>query len=299
VGTLLDEKLDPRDITATIIDLAVKGYLRIEEVKKEGILIDSKDYYLKKLKEPDSNLGKFEAEVMNGLVPKFLPEILVSSLKKKFYTNLDILKNFLYKELERKKYIGRNPEKVRKLYILIGSTLTFLALEVFTSKAGFSWRILGAFAMAGLPILILGRFMPAKTRAGALAKMEILGFQEFLNRAEKTGWRGWRIKTCFQSSCPMPSPLASPTVGQRLSKIFIRIRRSVWDACRLQNLQPLQFLSFLQTHGHKPLLSPVLRTEGKRFRRRSRRWWVLRRRVWGRRRRKLVAYSRPGITTPR
>jgi len=37
VGTLIDERLDPRDITSTMVGLAVKGYIKIEETKKEGL----------------------------------------------------------------------------------------------------------------------------------------------------------------------------------------------------------------------------------------------------------------------
>ena len=33
VGTLIDEQVDLRDISATIIDLAVRGYLKIEELE--------------------------------------------------------------------------------------------------------------------------------------------------------------------------------------------------------------------------------------------------------------------------
>jgi hypothetical protein len=54
VGTLIDENFDPRDITSTIVGLGVKGYLRIEETKKEDLLFDSTDYYLKKIKDPDA-----------------------------------------------------------------------------------------------------------------------------------------------------------------------------------------------------------------------------------------------------
>ena len=36
VGTLVDEVAHPLDVTATIIDLAVRGHLRIEEIPKEG-----------------------------------------------------------------------------------------------------------------------------------------------------------------------------------------------------------------------------------------------------------------------
>ncbi len=36
VGTLVDHKAEMHDITATLVDLAVRGYLRIEEVEKKG-----------------------------------------------------------------------------------------------------------------------------------------------------------------------------------------------------------------------------------------------------------------------
>ncbi len=67
VGTLLDETLDRRDITATIVGLAVKGYIKIEEKKEEGILFDSKDYYLAKQKDADGSLSAFERELMSAL----------------------------------------------------------------------------------------------------------------------------------------------------------------------------------------------------------------------------------------
>jgi len=35
VGAMVDENLDPRDITATIVGLAIRGYIKIEETKKE------------------------------------------------------------------------------------------------------------------------------------------------------------------------------------------------------------------------------------------------------------------------
>jgi len=102
VGTLVDEKLDPRDITSTIVGLAVKGYIKIEEKKEEGLIFDKTDYYLKKVKSHDSNLNPFEIELMKSLLPGDLPGVFISSLKNKFYTNLDLLKKTLYGELVRK-----------------------------------------------------------------------------------------------------------------------------------------------------------------------------------------------------
>jgi hypothetical protein len=186
VGTLLDEKLDPRDITSTIVGLAVKGYIQIEEVKKEGLLFDKSDYYLRKLKEPDGTLGVFEKELINRLFSFAPSRLSISSLKNKFYKDLPFLKKTLYGELVKNKCFLINPEKVRNLYFLTGFLIILLggfALVFFFPYS--MWKGFIASGLTGLPVLFFGRHMPAKTRAGSLAYMAILGFQEFMNRAEK------------------------------------------------------------------------------------------------------------------
>ena len=37
VGVLIDETADPLDVTASIVDLAVRGYLTIEEIPDKGL----------------------------------------------------------------------------------------------------------------------------------------------------------------------------------------------------------------------------------------------------------------------
>jgi uncharacterized membrane protein len=203
VGTLVDERLDRRDITSTIVGLAVKGYIRIEETKKEGVLFDSADHYLKKMKSPDENLSAFETELMKSLFPAGLPGTLVSSLKNKFYTNLDILKRTLYGELVRKKYFLINPEKVRSSYVVTGIIIMVAGAFVFAwLTPGSVGKGIFAAVLTGLPVLGFGRVMPAKTRAGALAHSEILGFQEFLNRAEKDRLERMGDKDLFSKFLP-------------------------------------------------------------------------------------------------
>jgi uncharacterized membrane protein len=188
VGTLIDEKLDPRDITSTIVGLAVKGYIKIEETKREGLMFDKRDYDLIKVKEPDIHLSPFEMELMKNLFSTSPPGIrlLVSSLKNRFYTNLPVLKKTLYGELVREKYFLSSPEKVRNSYIAAGIVVLVFAILAFLflvpSSGGKSFI---AGLLTGIPVLAFAKFMPAKTRAGASAYMDILGFQEFLNRAEK------------------------------------------------------------------------------------------------------------------
>jgi hypothetical protein len=49
-GTLLDDTIHPRDITSTIVDLAVRGYIRIEEKVDTFLLFHHKDYLFTLLK---------------------------------------------------------------------------------------------------------------------------------------------------------------------------------------------------------------------------------------------------------
>ncbi len=60
VGTLVDEKADPIDVTATIVDLAVRGWLRIEEVPRSNPNKKAKDWTLVQLKNRDGTLLPFE-----------------------------------------------------------------------------------------------------------------------------------------------------------------------------------------------------------------------------------------------
>src|SRR5690554_2221404 len=63
IGTLLDERADPHDVTATLVDLAVRGYLRIDEVPRKNPSKRAKDWNLVKLKSSDASLASFESDL--------------------------------------------------------------------------------------------------------------------------------------------------------------------------------------------------------------------------------------------
>src|SRR5262249_47966442 len=68
-GTLIDDSVDARDITSILVDLAVRGYLKITEVNQSHLLIfKNKDYLFESLKEPAdwSQLAPFERTMMEN-----------------------------------------------------------------------------------------------------------------------------------------------------------------------------------------------------------------------------------------
>lgn len=203
VGTLIDEKIDPRDLTSTIVGLAVKGYLQIEEKKKEGWVFDQMDYDLIRVKEPDAHLTPFEQELMGRLFSFSPSRLSISSLKNKFYTNLPALKKALYGELIRKRYFLSDPERVRNSYRIAGVLIAvFGTFALAFLSPNFMGRSVVACLLAGVPVFFIGNFMPSKTRAGALAYMETLGFQEFMRRAEKDRLERMGDKNLFSKFLP-------------------------------------------------------------------------------------------------
>jgi uncharacterized membrane protein len=201
VGTLIDEKLDSRDITSTIVGLAVKGYIKIEESKTEGLIFDSTDFYLVKVKAPDDNLSHFETILMSKIFTTERPGRMVSDMKNQFYRELDLLKKTLYGDLVSKRYFLVSPEKIRSVYITAGIFLVVLCSIVFAMLVSPGKGIVAGL-LAGLPVLAFSKAMPAKTRTGASAYMDILGFQEFMERAEKDQLERMRDKDLFSKFLP-------------------------------------------------------------------------------------------------
>ena len=180
-GTLVDERADISDITSTVIDLAVRGYLRIEETEStKFFFFTDRDYKLIRLKDPaPGELKAHEQKVFEGIF-KGRQNVMVSDLKDKFYTELPPIKKALYKELIDKKFFPADPEKVKGIYKWIGIIILILGFVLFSN---FPLKI--SIALSGLVILIASRYMPRKTKEGTLLNEELLGFREFIDRAEK------------------------------------------------------------------------------------------------------------------
>lgn len=195
-GTLADDKADNKDVTAAIIQLAVKGYLKIRKVKRGVSLFKSDDWQLVRLKTIDESLADFEKELMQRLFSydeakvEAGAEINPSSversvslfrLKDKFYKDQENIKNLLYYSLVLKGYYHRAPQDVRNKYLGVGAVVIFLSL--------LSGEFLGAYntiamMISGLPIVVFGLIMPAKTRKGVEARDKVFGLKEYLWVAE-------------------------------------------------------------------------------------------------------------------
>jgi uncharacterized membrane protein YgcG len=191
VGTLIDGKPDMRDITATIVDLAVRGYLHITESESGGVFgfFSSKDYTfaLKKPREGWSGLKTHERDLLDAMFGTG-DEVRLADLKNKFYKHLPGLRDGLYSGLVSGGFYKARPDRVRLAYIAGGIAAGVAIGVVSASIMGALGMQPGAGIIAGVlsaaAIIGFGIFMPARTIHGTRGLESILGFQEFLSRVE-------------------------------------------------------------------------------------------------------------------
>jgi uncharacterized membrane protein len=181
LGTLVDERVDQRDIVATVVDLAVRGYLRIEEKTEDGWFRDTITTTFVRLKSPDSSLKPHERDVLEGLFESG-EKVTIDDLKNEFYTHLDEIRGHLYDGLVRDGYFRNSPHKVRAAWLVIGIIGMVGAIPLGAGNESLSLG-LGIF-LSGLIVIAFSRAMPARTLEGRRKWYEVKGFEEFLGRTE-------------------------------------------------------------------------------------------------------------------
>lgn len=185
-GLLVDENVDMRDIFATIVHLAQRGYLKIVEKK-------SNDFYFVKQKEYDGDPGiaGYEKKLLDGIffgttkslgVMDIVADVATSLMNQKqesmpgevriktldMATEVSEATDKLYKSMTTAGFFPENPKTVRTTwYVLAGIALAtgniFVAIELF----------------------IFGRIMPRKTLFGVQQANVGKSLKNFLSSQER------------------------------------------------------------------------------------------------------------------
>ena len=180
VGTIIDERAHKKDVSAEIINLAVRGHIKITYIEKSGIL-KSDDYELEKLKVKEDNLNEFQFALLKALFAD-KEKIRLSDLKDKFYKDLNDIIDRIYQTTVNKGYFPKNPKKVRGFYM--GLAIAVLVIGWFVGPF-LGWIGIASVWITGILILIFGNVMPKKTKKGVLIREKILGLKMYLEVAEK------------------------------------------------------------------------------------------------------------------
>src|SRR5258707_5498299 len=152
VGTLLDERADMTDILGTLIDLARRGFIAIEQEENQGLLgifghsfdfvfhrtekstsvhqtvgsdfvdlhpaaiLNAMSDYQRGMRstevESDTGLHHYERILLDGLF-QWGDMTRLSELRNRFYTVIPVIKSSLYREVVSEGYFTESPEITR------------------------------------------------------------------------------------------------------------------------------------------------------------------------------------------
>jgi hypothetical protein len=189
-GTLIDDTIHPRDITSTIVDLAVRGYVRIEETVDTTLLIfHSKDYIFHSLKPATEwqTLAPHEQVIMENIFAGG-EQTRLSSLKNRFYTAIPVIRQDIKSALKNKGMYLLDPDSANGYSVgaAVLIALPFIAAPFLGYTAMFN--SIALLVVCGIISLLIwwlfARQMSAKTVQGGRTRVAVLGFQEFMNRVD-------------------------------------------------------------------------------------------------------------------
>ncbi len=244
VGTLVDEEVDLRDISATIIDLAVRGYLRMEELDSSTWFSSGSDYRFIKLKEPQG-LKNFELKLYNKIFAG-KSSVTLSDLQEKFYPVLPQVKDDLYRGLSKQGFFDGNPETVRGASLVLG---VMLVLAVLALSCMIQYVLIGrvffvpviiAGVLSIVVVLITSRVMPRKTRKGRITWEKIAGLQEYIRRAEVDNLQESERQGIFERLLPYAIIFG---LSKRWGKAFADLYRQPPDW--YQPARPMDFSTWI------------------------------------------------------
>ncbi|MBF8186770.1 DUF2207 domain-containing protein [Nonomuraea sp. K274] len=184
IGTLVDEQADVVDVTATIVDLAVRGYLRIDEQPRQTY--DAPDWVLvRQPNAPVKELLPYERALYDAIF-EGRDAVLLSQLSGSFATHLGKVRDALYADVVKQGWFARRPDTERTRWTTIGVALIGVGLLATAALAWFTtYGLLGlAVIIAGAALAVGGQYMPAKTAKGSAALAHTMGFREYLFSGE-------------------------------------------------------------------------------------------------------------------
>ena len=183
IGTILDETAHPLDVSASIVDLAVRGYLRIEEIEATG-WFGSNDWQLTRLK-PSEGLTGYETLLLDGLFESG-DEVKFSELREQFAARFAKVQEALYQEIVDRGWYSRSPQSTRAMWLgfAIAALVAAVAIEVFTAALTTFGIVPLPLILGAIALLVLHAQMPSRTASGTAAYRRVLGFRRFIVEAE-------------------------------------------------------------------------------------------------------------------
>jgi hypothetical protein len=216
LGTIVDESANTVDVAATVVDLAVRGHLTLEETAVG--FFDRTNWRLSRTdstREGREALHLFERRLLDGIFAT-RDTVLLSELKNHFKPTLEGVQAAMYDEVVARGWFRRSPQAQRAVWTGLGTFMVFggilatfwfgSGLSAMTAGSGFpvppAAVLSGGVVLAGAIFWLLGRRMAARTAEGSAVLAQALGFREYLVTAEASQIRWEEAQEIFSRYLP-------------------------------------------------------------------------------------------------
>jgi hypothetical protein len=204
IGTLADEVADPHDVAATLVDLSVRGYVRIEETPPvdesgdgdQGGEVDAEtaeetsdgeagNWRLVRRRTDTAELEAYEAALL-GRIFADGDAVTLNELGGGYALATAATQKDLYRTVTERGWFRDDPRKVRHRWVWwgVGVLLAGIAAVPVLMLTQVAAILAVPVVVLGIALLAAAPAMPARTAAGTAVLQEALGFREYLAAAD-------------------------------------------------------------------------------------------------------------------
>lgn len=175
---ILKQRFVASSISAQILDLAVRHYVKIYEVVEKKVLKDKTTYTVELVRSLNGlrSEEKAVAHMLFGSDAQPGAKVDLSDLSNKLYKKAADLGKTIDTQLANEGYFLRAPQKVFQMYLAWGVVLCVVGFVFPPYTLG--------FLLAGVAVLIAARLMPARTQKGVDTRDYLYGMRDYMKLAE-------------------------------------------------------------------------------------------------------------------
>jgi Predicted membrane protein (DUF2207) len=187
VGTLVDGRADLRDAISTLVDLARRGVVTLEDANGDvRVTLHGR--------AEDPSLRRYERVMLVALFDRGATsgEVLLSSARVRFAAAVPVLEERLYEAVVEDGLFEANPDLTRRRYLRLGGLVAaigaVLAIGLAISLGWLApvWLPAAALVLLGGALVWLAPHMPRRTPRGALEAARWRAFRQHLLSAPRS-----------------------------------------------------------------------------------------------------------------